>query len=67
MNKTGVSLAYRANIKTKEDDDRKKVFVRRPHNACYRTDGDTMLFSRYAVCGGGRGDDCCSVLRPARL
>lgn len=46
LNKTGVSLAYRASIPTKEDDRKEKVFVRRPYNASYRTDGDTMLFSR---------------------
>ncbi|CAN0288267.1 unnamed protein product [Ectocarpus sp. 12 AP-2014] len=46
LNKTGVSLAYRASIPT-EEDRKEKVFVRRPYNASYRTDGDTMLFSRY--------------------
>lgn len=46
VNKTGVSLAYRAGIPTKADDHKDTVFVRRPHNATYRTDGDTMLFSR---------------------
>lgn len=46
VNKTGVSLAYRASIPTKNDDHKDVVFVRRPHNATYRTDGDTMLFSR---------------------
>lgn len=61
VNKTGVSLAYRANIKAKEDDDKKKVFVRRPQTACYRTDGDTMLFSRCASCSDGREVVYCGV------
>lgn len=46
LNKTGVSLAYRAGIPTKDDGGKDSVFVRRPNNATYRTDGDTMLFSR---------------------
>lgn len=46
MNKTGVSLAYRAPAPKKEDDQSAAVSIRRPTNACYRTDGDTMLFSR---------------------
>lgn len=47
VNKTGVSLAYRATMPSKDDDAKEKVFVRRPTTASYRTDSDTMLFSRY--------------------
>lgn len=47
VNKTGVSLAYRASMPSKDDDAKEKVFVRRPNTATYRTDSDTMLFSRY--------------------
>lgn len=49
VNKTGVSLAYRASMPSKDDDGKDKVFVRRPHSASYRTDSDTMLFSRCLV------------------
>lgn len=46
VNKTGVSLAYRAPDPKKEQDQSDAVAIRRPTNACYRTDGDTMLFSK---------------------
>lgn len=45
VNKTGVALAYRA-AEPKNDGNSEAVAVRRPNKACYRTDGDSMLFSR---------------------
>lgn len=45
VNKTGVALAYRA-AEPKNDGNSEAVAVRRPNKACYRTDGDTMLFTR---------------------
>lgn len=50
MNKTGVSLAYRAMEEAKENTRREneEVKLRRPGGASYRTDADAMHFSRYA-------------------
>lgn len=46
VNKTGVSLAYRAPDPKKEQDQSDAVAIRRPTNACYRTDGDAVLFAK---------------------
>lgn len=52
VNKTGVSLAYRAAEPPRErNEDHDDVLVRQPGGATYRTDADTMLFSRYVAAG----------------
>lgn len=49
VNKTGVSLAYRSPNPNKEEDRSMAVAIRRPTDACYRTDSDSLLFSRYGI------------------
>lgn len=54
VNKTGVSLAYKVPDKAKKEDEGKHEHAEQPKNltaplpkaARYRTDGDTMLFSK---------------------